>query len=109
MLVKVRYQVPHHPQRKPFLVQRKHTSTTHVVNIGPHGLKWNTGTAIIVNDLGDLEDILVAISAVVELEYSQRQSIQKMPTPVGMIRIHLPQMSSNSAWQEDPQPRNTEC
>lgn len=37
------------------------------IHVGPHGLEWNVGLAVIVDDFRDVVDVLVAISALVEL------------------------------------------
>lgn len=68
MPVKIRNQLAHLVDREPLIVYSKYPSSTHIINIGPHSLEWDSSTTVVVNYLGDIEDILVAISAVVILE-----------------------------------------
>lgn len=43
-------------------------ATVHIVDIGPHSLEGNAGLTVIVDDFGDLESILVTVSALMETE-----------------------------------------
>jgi hypothetical protein len=67
MLMQVRNQFPHLVNGEPLRVESEHFPATHVVDISPHSLKRDTSTTIVVDSLGDVEDILVAIATVVEL------------------------------------------
>lgn len=61
---------------KPLLVESKDLSTVHVIDIGPHRLQWDLGLAIVVNHLGNLIDITVAVFALMELRIvSETRSI----------------------------------
>lgn len=68
MLVQVIHQLAHFLQWEALRIQSEHPATIHVVDISPHSLQWNVGMAVIVDNLGNIIDILVSVAAVVELK-----------------------------------------
>jgi hypothetical protein len=74
VLVEMMHQLPHLTQWKALGVQGENTTPVHIVDICPHGLQRDMSMAIVVNGLGDFVDILVSISAIVEL--NRRVSIK---------------------------------
>ena len=86
MLVQVIHQLAHLLQRESLRIQSEHPATIHVVDISPHGLQWNVGMAVVVDNLGDIVDILVSVAAVVELRTkvslsTNRNVVQSRRTP----------------------------
>jgi len=45
-----------------------HLSAVHIIDVGPDGLQGDVGSAVVVDDLGHVEDVLVAVAALVEPE-----------------------------------------
>lgn len=66
VLMEVADQLSHGRERETLRIQGKDPSAVHVVNIGPHRLKGNAGLAVVVDNLGNLEGILIAVAALVE-------------------------------------------
>lgn len=54
-------------------VEGEDAATVHVVDVSPHGLEGDAGLGVVVDDLGDLKGILVAVATVVVTQ-----------TPVGL-------------------------
>lgn len=55
----------HLVERVALRVEGEDAATVHVVNVGPHGLEGDAGLGVVVDDLGDLKGVLVAVAAVV--------------------------------------------
>lgn len=68
MLMQIGHELARFIYGESLLIESKDLSAVHVVDIGPHGLQWNLGLAIVVDHLGNLVDIPVAIFALMELE-----------------------------------------
>jgi hypothetical protein len=62
------HQLTHLLKRESLRVKCEHPTSVHVVNVGPHGLQGNLRLGVVVDNLGNLEDITIAVSALVELE-----------------------------------------
>jgi hypothetical protein len=68
MFVQVIHQLAHLLQWETLRIQSEHPAAIHVVNISPHGLQRNVSTAVVVDNLSNIIDILVSIAAVVILK-----------------------------------------
>lgn len=69
------HQITHLVQGESLGVQSEDTATIHVVNVGPHGLQRNPGAAVVGHSFGNIIDIAVSISAVVELGTDQSATV----------------------------------
>lgn len=63
--VEVRDDSAHLVELEALRIKREDATAVHVVNVRPHGLKRDASGAVVVDNLGDLEDVLVAVAAVV--------------------------------------------
>ena len=55
-------------KREPLGVKSEGSPPIHVIDIRPHGFQGDICPAVVLDDLSNVKDILVAVSAVVELE-----------------------------------------
>ncbi|KAF5121944.1 hypothetical protein E5D57_012416 [Metarhizium anisopliae] len=62
--VQVRHERAHLVQREALRVEREDAPPVHVVNVRPHGLERDVGPAVVVDDLGHVKHVLVAVSGV---------------------------------------------
>lgn len=53
----------HHGQGETLGVEAEDSSKVHVIDVGPHGLKGDVGQAVVLDNFGHVEGILVSISA----------------------------------------------
>lgn len=60
--VQVRHERAHLVQREALRVEREDAPPVHVVNVCPHGLERDVGLAVVVDDLGHVKHVLVAVS-----------------------------------------------
>jgi hypothetical protein len=68
MLVQMIDELTHLLQWEALWVESEHPAAIHVVDISPHGLQRNVSTAVIVNNLSNIINILISVSAVVVLK-----------------------------------------
>ena len=61
------HQLTHPIKREPLVVKGEDLPPIHVIDICPHSFQRNISLTVVVNDLSNVEDVLVAISALVEL------------------------------------------
>jgi hypothetical protein len=52
----------HHGQGESLRVDGEDSSKVHVIDIRPHGLKGNVGQAVVLDNFGNIEGILVSVS-----------------------------------------------
>lgn len=71
MLVQVIHELAHLLQWEALWIESEHSATIHVVDISPHSLQRNMGTAVVVDNLSNIIDILVSVAAVVVLKKIQ--------------------------------------
>lgn len=67
MVMKMVYQLAHLMQREPLWIKGERPPFVHVIDICPHGFQGDIGLAIVVNHLGNVINIPITISAIVEL------------------------------------------
>lgn len=67
VVMQIVHKFTHLVQRISHWVKSKHPSLVHVVDVIPHRLQGNACLTVVVDHLGHLIDIPVAISAIVEL------------------------------------------
>ena len=67
-IVQVGNQLTHFAKREALRVGCHDLASIHVVNVSPHSLKRDTSLAVVVDNIGHLVDVLVAVLALVETE-----------------------------------------
>jgi hypothetical protein len=68
VVVEIFHQLTHLLKRESLRIKGEHPTSVHVVYVGPHGLQWDLRLRVVVDNLSDLKDIAITISALVELE-----------------------------------------
>ena len=68
--MQIAHKFTHFMKRESLGVKSEGSPPIHVIDICPHGFQGNICLAVILNDLSKVEDILVAVSAIVELVLS---------------------------------------
>ncbi|KAL2278986.1 hypothetical protein FJTKL_14124 [Diaporthe vaccinii] len=65
ILVQLLDKLLHQVKREPLRVEGEDPAELHVIDVGPHGLQGDGGLAVVVDDLGDVVDVLIAVAALV--------------------------------------------
>ena len=69
-----------------------HASAVHIVDVSPHGLEGDPGLTIVIDSLGDIKHVLIAIATLVEAEAPVRLH-GRQTNYLGVLLRHL-----NRAW-----------